>query len=155
MEKTLVTLALMLAATLPASGQGFTIDPARDLALTATIRAFLDDNLTADQLERDLREYAREFEARPYNVGTANIDWEKLAQERLFAFVRVLAAITMPVQQAFLKGELTPAQAALKMAPFFLMWSGYGMDAPPGEQAARARIYELLLEIGKFHAPGY
>jgi hypothetical protein len=39
-------------------------------------------------------------------------------QERLFAFARVVAAITMPVQQAFLKGELTPAQAALKMAPF-------------------------------------
>ena len=151
MGRTLVALTLMLAAAPRASGQELQIDRARDLALHATVRAFLDNTISASQLDADLREYARVFEARPYRVRPAPIEWEKIPQERTFAFMRATARITGPAQQAFLKGELTAEQAALKMAPFFLIFVGYGIDPPPDDPHARLRIDELLMEIGKYH----
>ena len=117
-------LALIIAAPLCAAAQEIDADPARDTALHATIRAFLDDVLSPAQLEAQLREYSRAFEIKPYKVGVAEIDWKKIPQERLSAFARVAARITAPTHQAYLKGELTATEAALKMAPFLLMWQG-------------------------------
>ena len=145
-----IAVALIVAVPLCAAAQETQVDPARDAALLATISAFLDDTLNPTQLESELREYSRAFEIKPYKVGIAEIDWKKIPQERLFAFARVTARITAPTQQAYMKGELTAGEAALKMAPFFLMWQGYGIDPPSDDPAARARIDALLVEIGKF-----
>lgn len=152
MGKTLVALMLILAAPVLALGQALQIDAARDRALTTSVRAFLNDTITADQLERELREFARNFEAKPYKMVPAPVAFDAVPQDRLFAFVRIVSRVIGPAQQAFLKGEVTAQQAALKMAPFFLIWGGYGMDAPQDDPGARARIDELLVEIGKWAA---
>ncbi len=151
MGKALVALTLVVTAAARTAGQALEADPARDLALHATVRAFLDNTISASQLDTDLREYARAFEARPYKVRPAPIDWKSVPQERTFAFMRATARITAPAQQAFFKGELTAQQAALKMAPFLLIFAGYGIDPPPDDPLARPRIDELLAEIRKYH----
>jgi hypothetical protein len=153
MKTLLLAFTLIIAMPCHAVGQTVHIDPARDLALHTTIRGFLDGALPEGQLETELRDFARAFEAHPYKMGTAKIDWEKVPQERLFALVRVTDRITSPAQQAFVKGELTPIQAALKMAPFFLIWPGHGMDTPPDDPILRRRTDELLADIHKFSAP--
>jgi hypothetical protein len=107
-------------------------------------------HLTANQLETDLRSYAREFEARPYKVGTAKVDWEKVPQDRMFAFAKAVSDITHSPVAAFFKGELTASQAALKVAPFFLMWPGYDMDPPSPTPLAQKQTEELLAKIGEY-----
>lgn len=150
----LVGVALLLASTRDASAQDLRIDSARDLALHGAIQAFLDGSATATELETELRAYAGAFEARPYKVRSALIDWEKVPQERLIAFIRITARITQPTLEAFLKGRMTPVEAARRTAPFFLLWPGYGMDPPDDTPSARARINELLDAVLMFSAPG-
>jgi hypothetical protein len=151
-RRLLITFAFLLAVAIDASGQVLLNNAERDRPLYTSVLAFLNETITANQLEADLREYARAYEAKPYKVGRATIEWTKFPQERLFALLRVIAAITGPAYEAFNKGELTVAQTAVKVAPFFLMWEGYGMDGPPGDSAARLRIDELLAEVHKFSA---
>lgn len=146
----LFVLTLVISIAFDVSGQDLATDPSRDLALHTPIRAFLDGALTSDQLETDLREYARAFEARPYKVGGATIDLEKTPQDKLFAFARAVSGLTHPVLAAFFKGELTASQAALKVAPFFLMWPGYGIDPPASTPLARKQTAELLAKIGEY-----
>lgn len=150
--KTLVALVLVVAAPCYAVAQIVQIDRARDSGLHAIVRGFLDGTVPANQLDIDLREYARAFEANPYKVDTANIDWEKVPQERMFAFVRAASRITQPSLEAFFKGELSASQAALKIAPFFLMWPGYGMDPPGTDLVSRQRTDELLARIREYTA---
>jgi len=146
----LLALTLLIAIAVDASGQILMPDPSRDLALHTTVLAFLNSTLTAAQLETDLRSYAREFEARPYKVGDPHIDWSKLPQDVLFAFARVVATITHPAIAAFFKGELTAGQAALKVAPFFLIWPGYGIDPPSPTPLAQKQTEELLAKIVEY-----
>jgi hypothetical protein len=113
--------AAIFAAIFQAAAQTLEIDPARDRAFHALVQAFLDDTVTPEQLDTDLREY-------------------------------VAARITLPAQQAFFKGELTAAEAAVKMAPFVLIWRGYGMDPPDASPLTRERTQELMREIGEFAA---
>ena len=54
---------LMLAAPGYAGGQTIQADPARDLVLHSAVLRFLDGVSTVNQLETDLREYIRAFEA--------------------------------------------------------------------------------------------
>ena len=150
--KSLVALVATLFTTADVFGQALPIDAARDRALVTPVRAFLNDTITADRLERELREFARAFETKPYKMFPAPIAFDAVAQDRLFSFVRVVSRVIGPSQQAYMKGELTAQQAALKMAPFLLIWGGYGMDAPPNDPVARVRIDELLSEIGKLAA---
>ena len=131
-------------------GRFLATDPSRDLALHATVQAFLNSTITVDQLETDLRGYAREFEAGPYKVGAAKIDWEKVPQDRMFAFVRAASNITHPTIAAFFEGELTASQAALKVAPFFLMWPGHGIDPPSATALAQEQTEELLAKIREY-----
>jgi hypothetical protein len=148
--KILVVMLMLLFSPFSARGQMLSIDPTRDLALQDTVQAFLDDKLTANQLEAELRSYIEQFEARPYKVRTIKIDWEKVPQERMFAFVKVSARITSPHTAAFFRGELTAAQTAVKIAPFFLIWPGYGMDPPGADSLSRQRTDELLEKIRTF-----
>ena len=126
------------------------IDPTRDLALQDTVQAFLDDKLNENQLEAELRSYIEQFEATPYKVRTMKIDWQKVPQESVFAFVKVFSQITDPAMAAFFKGELSAAQAAAKVAPFFLLWPGHGMDPPSADVLSRQRTDELLENIRAF-----
>jgi hypothetical protein len=148
--KFLVVMLMLLFTPFSARGQMLSIDPTRDLALQDTVQAFLDDKLTANQLEAELRSYIQQFEARPYKVRTMKIDWEKVPQERMFAFAKVSARITGPPTAAFFRGELTAAQTAVKIAPFFLIWPGYGMDPPGADSLSRQRTDELLEKIRTF-----
>jgi hypothetical protein len=150
--KILVALILIVGAPCYAVAQTIQIDRVRDLALHAIVRGFLDGTVPADQLDIDLREYARAFEANPYKVETANIDWEKVPQERMFAFVRATSLITQPSLEAFFKGELSASQAALKIAPFFLMWPGYGIDPPGTDLVSQQRTDEVLARIHEYAA---
>ena len=133
-----------------ASARNFATDQSRDLALHTPVQAFLNGTITAEQLETELREYARAFEAHPYKVGVAKIDWQKLPQPRLFAFARAVSRMTHPALDAFYKGELTASQAALKVAPFFVMWPGYGIDPPSATALAQEQTTELLAKIGEY-----
>ncbi len=150
--KTLVALVLMVAAPCYAVAQIVQIDRARDFALHAIVRGFLDGTLPANQLDIDLAEYAHAFEADPYKVGTANIDWIKVPQEQIFAFMRGTSRITQPALEAFFKGELSASHAALKIAPFFLMWPGFGIDPPGTDLVSRQRTDELLARIREYSA---
>jgi hypothetical protein len=86
-------------------------------------------------------------------VGVANIEWDKVPQERLFAFVRVTSGLITPVQQAYFRGELSAAQAAVKMAPFFVMWPGYGIDPPADDPLSRQRTEDLLGKFREYSGP--
>jgi hypothetical protein len=141
----------IVAAMFQAPAQTLEIDPARDRAFHDLVRAFLDDKVTAEQLDTDLREYARQFEARPYKLRTGAIEWETVPQARLFRFAEITARITSSAEQAFFRGELTAAEAALKMAAFFLIWRGYGIE-PRDASLARERAQELMRKIGEFAA---
>ena len=116
----------------------------------ATLSAFLDGTLTASQLETELRAYAREFEARPYRIRPAEIGWDQVPQERQLALVKVCARITGPATEAFFKGELSAAQAAVKIAPLTLIFPGYGIDPPNTGAMSRQRTDELMAEIRAF-----
>jgi hypothetical protein len=148
--KFLIMVLTLLFTPSSATGQILSIDPKRDLALQDTVQAFLDDKLTANQLEAELRRYIQQFETRPYRVRSLKIDWLKVPQERMFAFSKVSGRITGPPTAAFFRGELSAAQAALKIAPFFLIWPGYGMDPPNTDSQSRQRTDELLEKIGAF-----
>src|SRR5262245_9616685 len=137
----------LLFTPLPLAGQVLSIDSARDLALQHTIQAFFDDKLTANELDAELRNYIQEFEAKPYKVRPLKIDWEKVPLERVLAFVKIYSRITGPPITAFLRGELSAAQAAVKIAPFFLIWPGHGMDPPGADSLSRQRTDELLESI--------
>jgi hypothetical protein len=150
--KLLFVLTLITAVPGAAAGQSLHIDAARDLGLQTSIRGFLDGTLSATQLETELREYAREFEARPYKVGVANIEWDKVPRERLFAFLRVMSRLDAPVHEKYFKGELSAAQAAVQIAPFLLMWPGYGMDPPTDDPLSRQRIEDLLAKVREYSA---
>ena len=152
MKTLLLAVALSIAVPSIAIGQTLHPDAGRDRVLETVLRAFIDETISEEQLDRDLREYARAFEARPYKVRPAPIEWEKVPQERLFAFMRAIARIMAPDQRALLNGELTVSQAALKMAPFVLISMGHGMEADPDDPRARIRIDQLLTEIRKFSA---
>jgi hypothetical protein len=146
----LIVAVTLLFTSFSAMGQMLAIDPARDLALQNTVQAFLDDKLTTNQLEAELRDYIQQFEAKPYKVRSMNIDWQKVPQERMFALAKVSFRITQLPTAAFFKGELTAAQAAVKIAPFFLMWRGYGLDPENADSLSRRRTDQLLEEIGAF-----
>lgn len=150
MGKCLIMVITLLFIPFSATGQMLAIDPARDLALQNTVQAFLEDKLTTNQLEAELRNYIQQFEAKPYKVRSMNIDWQKVPQERMFAFAKVSVRITEPPTAAFFRGELTAAQAAVKIAPFFLMWPGYGLDPPNADSRSRQRTDDLLGKIGAF-----
>jgi hypothetical protein len=132
------------------TGQPLAADRGRDVALQATLRAFLDGTLTASQLETDLRAYAREFEAKPYRIRTANLRLEQVPQERQLALVEVCVRITGPAHAAFFKGELSAARAAMKIAPLTLIFPGFGLDPPNADAVSRQRADELMDAIGTF-----
>jgi hypothetical protein len=153
LRKLLLVLTLIAAVPGRAAAQSLHIDAARDLGLLTSVRGFLEGALSAAQLETELREYAREFEARPYKVGVAKIEWDKVPQERLFAFMRITSRLNAPVHEEYFKGELSAAQAAIKIAPFLLMWPGYGMDPPANDPLSRQRTEHLLATIREYSAP--
>ena len=148
--KFLIMVLTLLFTPYSAIGQVLSIDPTRDLALQNTVQAFLEDKLTPEQLEAELRSSIEQFEARPYKVCSLKIEWEKVPQERQFAFVKATARITQPPIAAFFRGESTAAQAAVKIAPLFLIWPGYGMDPPGADSLSRQRTNELLEAIRSF-----
>jgi hypothetical protein len=148
--KFLVTVLTILSTPFSVTGQVLSMDPTRDLALQDTVQAFLDDKLTANQLEAELRSYLEQFEMKSYKVRTMKIDWQKAPQERMVAFAKVSARITGPFTAAFFRGELSAAQAALKIAPFFLIWPGYGLDPPGPDSLSWQRTQELLENIRAF-----
>jgi hypothetical protein len=148
--KFLVVMLTLLFTPFPARGQLLSIDPARDLALQHTIQAFLDDKLLANELDAELRNYMQEFEAKPYKVRSLKIDWDKVSEERTTAFVKVTSRIRQPPIAAFFRGELTAAQAAVKIAPLFLIWPAYGIDPPGADSLSRQRTDELLESIRAF-----
>jgi hypothetical protein len=113
-------------------------------------QAFLDDKLTTNQLELELRRYMQQFETKPYRVRTLKIDWEAVPRERTFAFAKVSARITGPPAAAFFRGELSAAQAALKIAPFLLIWPGHGIEPTNTDSLSRQRTDELLKQIRAF-----
>jgi hypothetical protein len=152
-KRLLVTLAVLLGVTADVSAQILLTNPERDRPLYTAVLAFLNDTISATQLEADLREYARAFEARPYKVGRERIEWMTFPQERLFAVLRIIGTITAPAHEAFTKGELTAAQTAVKVAPFFLIWQGYGIDPPTDDALSRVRTDELVDEIGVYSGP--
>jgi hypothetical protein len=145
----LIALSL-LSSPFSVMSQVLAVDATRDLALQNTVQAFLDDKLTASQLEAELRSYVGQFEARPYKVCTMKIDWQKLPQESVFAFVKVYSRITGPPIAAFFNGDLSAAQAAAKVAPFFLIWPGHGLDPPGADLPSQQRTNELLESIRAF-----
>jgi hypothetical protein len=129
-------------------------DPARDEVLRTAIQAFFEDRITSDQLEQRLREYGGRFEEKPYKVAPAAIDWMKVPQECIFALLRVTSRIIEPTQQAYFNGEVTTAQAAVRIALFFLIWPGHGMDPPKdADPATRQRVEQLMRAIGDYWAP--
>jgi hypothetical protein len=152
-SRLLVTLAFLVAVAGDVSAQVLLADAKRDRPLYTSVLAFLNDTITINQLEADLREYARAFEEKPYKVGRSPIEWMKFPQERLFALLRVIATITGPAHEAFTKGELTAAQTAVKVAPFFLIWEGYGIDPPTDDALSRVRADELMDEIQVYSGP--
>jgi hypothetical protein len=129
-------------------------DPVRDRVLHIAIQEFVDKTLSSEQLEPRIREYITQFESKPYKIGGARIEWQTVPQEWLYAFTRLLARIVEPTQRAFVQGDLTVSEAALRLAPVFLIWGGYGMDPPPNaDVATRQRISELMEKIAEFAAP--
>jgi hypothetical protein len=126
----------------------------RDRILYARLNEFLEGKLTSDQLEVELRRYGQDFAVQPYRVKSAPIDWQKVPQDRLMRFVELIGRIIAPPQQAFFRGELTATEAAKAVAPFFLLWRGYGMDPPPDADALwHQRADELLRLISEYAAP--
>jgi hypothetical protein len=128
-------------------------DAKRDRPLYTSVLAFLNEKTTANQLEADLREYARAFEARPYKVGRQPIEWMTFPQERLFALLRVIHSVTGSAHEAFTKGKLTAAQTAVRVAPFFLIFEGYGIDPATDDALSRVRADELMDEIQVYSGP--
>jgi hypothetical protein len=66
------------------------------------------------------------------------------------ALFEVCARITSPAYAAFFKGELSAAQAAVKIAPLTLIFPGFGLDPPNTDVVARQRADELMDAIGAF-----
>jgi hypothetical protein len=151
----LLLVGSMLAVTNTVSAQPLEPNADRDQAFHSTIRQFLDNKLTTAQLEVQLRERLRQFEAKPYRVSVAPIERSAIDQERLVAIASVLGALARPTIAAWTKGELTVVQAAVKIAPLFLVWAGYGLEPANGAILlfSERPADELLEEIGKFAAP--
>jgi hypothetical protein len=96
-RKLFVAFTLLIATAVDASAQILLADAQRDRPLYTSLLAFLNDTIAASQLEAELREYARAFEARPYKVGRAPIEWSKFPQERVFAVLGIIGRITARV----------------------------------------------------------
>ena len=145
----------LLAAFLQGTGQPLIIDPARDLLLHSPIKQFFEGARTCDELDRELRKFAREFEAKPYKVGKISIDMSKMPEDLIAKYLEVVTRIIGPTLERFTKGDISAADAAIKVAPFVLVFGGaYGFDPQPGEDPTWfARSQALTLQISAFAAP--
>jgi hypothetical protein len=140
----------ILAALLQNSGEPLAADPNRDRMLHVPIQEFFEGLATVAQLSVALDEYARQFEAKPYKVGRIGIDLSKVPENRLNTWSEVLLRLIGPTLRAFMDGTITPAQAAVKVAPFLLVFGGpYGFDPATGPHQSE----ELTREISEFAAP--
>ena len=110
--------------------------------------------LTSEQLEAELQKYTRQFEAQPYKVSASPLNLQQFPQEPIFALMKLVFAVCLPTVVAWSQGQLTTPQAARKIAPFFLMWGGYGLESEPGGMSfTREQARELMAEITTFAAP--
>jgi len=113
------------------------------------IQQFFEGSTTIEQLNSAIDAYARQFEAKPYKVGRITIDLAKVPEDRLRAWEQVVFRLIGPTLRAFKDGTITPAQAAVKVAPFVLVFGGpYGFDRPGPNHSE-----ELTQEISEFAAP--
>jgi hypothetical protein len=110
------------------------------------VRDFLDGQRTADELSNGLRDYALRPDIGLRAFSAVNIDWEQVQQERLVAFMEVSARITGPTLESFFAGEISVDDAAVQVAPFFLMWHGFGIDAPADADSSWLERWEQLTQ---------
>jgi hypothetical protein len=94
------------------------------------IREFLDSKQTPEELRDGLYDYARRPDLGLQAFIAVNIDWQRVPQERLFAYLEVSSKIIGPPLGSFFAGQLSVDEAAAQIAPFFLMWGGFGLDPP-------------------------
>lgn len=146
----------ILAALLQNTGGPLSADANRDRMLHVPIQDFFEGLLSIEQLNSAMDEYAQQFEAKPYKVTRIVIDLAKGSENRLRAWEQVvLPRLIGPTRRAFKNGTITPAQAAVKVAPFLLVFGGpYGFDVRSDAAHDWAqRSEELTKEISEFAAP--
>jgi hypothetical protein len=141
----------ILAVFLQNLGGPLAADLSRDRMLHVPIQDFFEGLITVERLNSAMDEYAREFETKPYKVGRIAIDLAKVPENQLRAWAQVvLPRLIGPTLQAFIHGTVTPTQAAVKIAPFVLVFGGpYGFDSATGPHLSQ----ELTQKISEFAAP--
>jgi hypothetical protein len=151
----MIALSLSVLVFLQTVDRPLEADPVRDRLLQKSIETFFEGAITPDQLDVQLREFARDFEAKPYKVGRSSFDISTVPEETMSKYVNVVTKIIGPPLQRFLKGGLSATEAAIKVAPFLLVLGGaYGFDPNEKDDPIwHARTEELTRRIGEFAAP--
>ena len=155
LSMTIIASIVGVLANVPTTAQTLNVDPGRDRALHTHIRVFLADPSNDKLVEAHLRDYLDAFNARPYLVSRLNINWQEVSEQRLQAFLLLIYRLVGAPVEAYFKGELSPTQAAAKVAPLFLILPGIGLGTErPGDQAElQQTATDLLDAIHAYAAP--
>ena len=115
------------------------------------IREFLDGKQTPEELRDGLCDYALRPDIGLQAFIAVKIDWQQVPQERLFAYIEVSSTIIGPALESFFAGQLSVDEAAAQIAPFFVMWEGFGFDPPadgdPKWYERREALTEKITEL--------
>ena len=145
---------LILGVLLQGAANILEPDASRDRALHVPIQEFLLGNLTDWEFEAQLREYGRQFALKPYKLSRITMDLKKVPSGHLDRYMEVMLRIIVPPLRAFLKGELTAEETAMKVAPFVIIVGSYGFGSEGSDaRPDLARLDELTRKISQFAAP--
>ena len=128
-----------------------TLEEAR-VEVERLIWGFLEGRRTAKELSVALRDCALSPDIGLRAFVAVNIDWKQVGMERMLAVAEVIGEITSPVLESFFAGLISADEAAVQVAPFFLMWRGFGLDAAADDDPnGRIRAEELERKIAELY----
>jgi hypothetical protein len=118
------------------------------------IREFVDGHLTSDQLSDELRNCAERPELGLRTFRRARIDWGQFPQDCQFQVFQTVNALIDPILKRFFSGQVSAAEAATQVAPYFLLWGAFGIQPPADANAAWfGRRTELMQKIAEAVTP--
>lgn len=88
------------------------------------VARFLAAEINGEQLSDNLRRLA---DAEPRAFEIARINWDRIPELQLFEIMRIMCTITRPVLTGFFSGGIDSKEAARQVAPYLLMWAGFGI----------------------------
>jgi hypothetical protein len=152
-----ITTVVFLTLTTVLASQELKPDTVRDEALRQRLQDFVAGTATIKEIEVSLRQFASDFETAPYKMRWSPperpyVDVAALSEEKTKSIFILIARLTLPIQRSYFSGQLGAMEAARKLAPFYFLFPGYGLDPPPdADQVWYQRRDDLQKELSKLH----